>query len=111
MRYRLGFAQALLGRPELVVLDEPLTGLDPLHVREVRAALAGLARGGATGLMSSPVLSGVGPGCPHAAVMQQGRLVASGPIAELVGAHGSLEDAYADLVRLRPAAGAEDSTP
>jgi ABC-2 type transport system ATP-binding protein len=110
MRYRLGFAQALLGRPELVILDEPLTGLDPVHVREVRAAVAGLARGGTTVLMSSHVLSEVEQVCTHAAVMQQGRLVASGSMAELVGASRSLEDAYADFLRLPPAAAAGDST-
>jgi ABC-2 type transport system ATP-binding protein len=85
MRYRLGFAQALLGRPDLVILDEPLTGLDPLHVLEVRAAVAGLARAGATVLMSSHVLSEVEQVCTHAAVLQRGRLVASGPLADLVG--------------------------
>jgi ABC-2 type transport system ATP-binding protein len=113
MRYRLGFAQALLGRPDLVILDEPLTGLDPLHVREVRAAVAGLADAGATVLMSSHVLSEVEQVCTHAAVLQRGRLVASGSLAELVGSAGrSLEDAYVDLVR-EPAAeaGGGDSAP
>jgi ABC-2 type transport system ATP-binding protein len=101
MRYRLGFAQALLGRPELLILDEPATGLDPLHVRELRAALAALAAGGTTILMSSHVLAEVQETCTHVAVVRQGRLVVSGRVADLVGRFGagkSLEEAYVELV-------------
>jgi ABC-2 type transport system ATP-binding protein len=101
MRYRLGFAQALLGRPELLILDEPLTGLDPLHVRELRSAVVALAGSGTTVLMSSHVLAEVQRTCTHAAVMQEGRLVASGRVADLVerfGAGKSLEEAYVELV-------------
>jgi ABC-2 type transport system ATP-binding protein len=85
MRYRLGLAQALLGRPDLLVLDEPTTGLDPAHVREVREAVSTVARRGTTVLLSSHLLSEVEQVCTHAAVMQGGRLVASGSLAELVG--------------------------
>lgn len=101
MRYRLGFAQALLGRPELLILDEPLTGQDPLHVQELRSAVAALAGSGTTVLMSSHVLAEVQRTCTHVAVMQQGRLVASGRVADLVGRFGpgkSLEEAYVELV-------------
>ncbi len=90
MRYRLGLAQALLGRPVLLLLDEPTTGLDPAHVREVRDAIVAVARRGATVLLSSHLLIEVEQVCTHAAVMQQGRLVASGPIASLVGPAGAL---------------------
>jgi ABC-2 type transport system ATP-binding protein len=85
MRYRLGLAQALLGRPDLLVLDEPTTGLDPAHVIEVRHVIAGAARQGTTVLLSSHLLSEVEQVCTHAAVMQDGRLVTSGRIADLVG--------------------------
>jgi ABC-2 type transport system ATP-binding protein len=85
MRYRLGLAQALLGRPDLLLLDEPTTGLDPGHIREVRWAIAEVARQGATVVLSSHLLSEVEQVCTHAAVMQGGRLVASGRIADLVG--------------------------
>jgi ABC-2 type transport system ATP-binding protein len=84
MRYRLGLAQALLGRPDLLLLDEPATGLDPVHVREVREAIAAAARRGATVLLSSHHLAEIEHVCTHAAVMQEGRLVASGRVAELV---------------------------
>ncbi|HKF74928.1 MAG TPA: ABC transporter ATP-binding protein [Candidatus Dormibacteraeota bacterium] len=85
MRYRLGLAQALLGRPDLLVLDEPATGLDPGHLRVVRAAVASAVERGATVLLSSHVLPEIESLCTHAAVLQQGRLVAAGRIADLVG--------------------------
>ena len=103
MRYRLGLAQAMLGRPELLLLDEPTTGLDPAHVREVRAAIAAVAGRGGTVLLSSHVLSEVEQVCSHAALMQRGRVVARGTIAELTGPGGrSLEDVYLDLLRTAP---------
>jgi ABC-2 type transport system ATP-binding protein len=85
MRYRLGLAQALLGRPDLLLLDEPTTGLDPAHIREVREIIGVVARRGTTVLLSSHLLSEVEQVCTHAAVMQRGRLVSSGPVGELVG--------------------------
>jgi ABC-2 type transport system ATP-binding protein len=98
MRYRLAFAQALLGRPDLLVLDEPTTGLDPVRVRDVRDAIAEVARRGATVLLSSHLLSEVADVCTHAAVMQDGRLLAFGPIAELASPGRTLERAYLDLI-------------
>jgi ABC-2 type transport system ATP-binding protein len=85
MRYRLALAQALLGRPELLVLDEPTTGLDPVHIREIRQVIAGAARHGTTVLFASHLLTEVEHICTHAAVMQGGRLVSSGPVQELIG--------------------------
>jgi ABC-2 type transport system ATP-binding protein len=97
MRYRLGLAQALLGTPDLLLLDEPTTGLDPAHIREIRDAIAAAAANGATIVFSSHLLSEVEHICTHAAVMRAGRLIASGPVSELCG-NGSLEDAYLRLV-------------
>jgi ABC-2 type transport system ATP-binding protein len=94
MRYRLGLAQALLGTPELLLLDEPTTGLDPAHVLEVRAAIAGVAARGGTVLLSSHHLAEVEEVCTHAAFMREGRLVASGSVAELKGSAPTLEAAY-----------------
>lgn len=90
MRYRLGLAQALLGSPELLVLDEPTTGLDPAHVREVREAIAACVRRGTTVVLSSHLLSEVEQTCTHAAIMRRGRLVAAGAVSELVGAKAAL---------------------
>jgi ABC-2 type transport system ATP-binding protein len=101
MRYRLGLAQALLGAPDLLLLDEPTTGLDPAHVLEVRDAIAAAAAAGATVVFSSHVMADVEQICTHAAVMRDGRLIASGPISELVARSGatSLETAYLSFVR------------
>jgi ABC-2 type transport system ATP-binding protein len=85
MRYRLGLAQALLGRPDLVLLDEPTTGLDPAHVLEVRAAIRAVHRRGATVVLSSHQLAEVEQVCTHAVVVQAGRAVAQGSVEELVG--------------------------
>jgi ABC-2 type transport system ATP-binding protein len=101
MRYRLGLAQALLGAPDLLLLDEPTTGLDPAHILEVRDAIAAAAAAGATVVFSSHVMAEVQQICTHAAVMRGGRLIASGPVAELISKSGtsSLEDAYLSFVR------------
>jgi ABC-2 type transport system ATP-binding protein len=95
---RLGFAQALLGRPELLLLDEPTTGLDPLGVRAARDWI-GLARErGATVLVSSHVLSEVERICDHAAILHEGEVRAQGALGELVRGGESLEDAFVRLV-------------
>jgi ABC-2 type transport system ATP-binding protein len=101
MRYRLGLAQALLGAPDLLLLDEPTTGLDPAHMLEVRDAIQAAARGGATVVFSSHVMSDVEQICTHAAVMQGGRLIAFGPVPELIAGAGarSLSEAYLEFVR------------
>ena len=101
MRYRLGLAQALLGAPDLLLLDEPTTGLDPAHILEVRDAIAAAAKAGATVVFSSHVMSDVEQICTHAAVMRDGRLIANGRIDELIARQGatSLETAYLGFVR------------
>jgi ABC-2 type transport system ATP-binding protein len=101
MRYRLGLAQALLGTPDLLLLDEPTTGLDPAHILEVRAAIAATAKEGATVVFCSHVMAEVEQICTDAAVMLDGRLIARGPVAELIASARatSLEDAYLSFVR------------
>ncbi|MBI2781025.1 MAG: ATP-binding cassette domain-containing protein [Chloroflexi bacterium] len=78
MRQRLGIAAALLGRPELVILDEPANGLDPSGVVEVRQLIQGLARDGITVFLSSHVLPEVEQLCQRVAVLQKGRVIAEG---------------------------------
>ncbi len=90
MRQRLAIAQALLGRPELLVLDEPTDGLDPEQIRAMRQLLARLGQEGLTILVSSHLLAEVEQMCTHAAVVQQGRVLAAGPVAELMGATRSM---------------------
>ncbi|MET3936175.1 ABC-2 type transport system ATP-binding protein [Arthrobacter sp. OAP107] len=83
MKQRLGIANALLARRELLVLDEPTNGLDPQGTREVRHLVRSLAADGATVFVSSHLLAEVEQICTHAAIMSAGRLVAQGPLAEL----------------------------
>lgn len=85
MGYRLGLAQALLGTPDLLLLDEPTTGMDPAQVIEVRTAIAERVALGTTVVLSSHHLAEVEEVCTHAAVLRGGRLVASGPMEQLVG--------------------------
>jgi ABC-2 type transport system ATP-binding protein len=78
MRQRLGIAAALLGRPDLVILDEPANGLDPNGVVDVRQLISALARDGITVFLSSHVLPEVEQLCQRVAILQKGRIVAEG---------------------------------
>jgi ABC-2 type transport system ATP-binding protein len=90
MRQRLAIAQAMLGLPELLVLDEPTNGLDPPQIREMRAVLGRYAATGRTVVVSSHLLAEVEQTCSHVVVMTGGRLVAQGPVEELIGAATSM---------------------
>jgi ABC-2 type transport system ATP-binding protein len=87
MAQRLAIAQALLGRPELLVLDEPTDGLDPEQIRAMRRLLVRLGAEGHTVLVSSHLLAEVEQTCTHAVVVLGGRVVAAGPVSE-IGARG-----------------------
>jgi ABC-2 type transport system ATP-binding protein len=84
MLQRVGLAQALLAEPELLILDEPSTGLDPLGKIEVRDLLNDLRRSGVTVLLSSHQLSEIEEICDRVAVISDGRNVASGALDELL---------------------------
>jgi ABC-2 type transport system ATP-binding protein len=90
MRQRLGLARVLLGKPEILVLDEPTNGLDPGEMREVRQLVRRVAEAGSTVLFSSHVLAEVEQICTHAVVMDKGRLVAAGSVADLIGSSGTV---------------------
>ena len=96
---RVGFAQAFLGKPRLLLLDEPTSGLDPIGIRDARDWIAGARERGCTVLVSSHILSEVERTCDHVAVLHEGRVVASGPLDQVVRADESLEDAFIRLVR------------
>src|SRR5207245_7962380 len=85
MRQRVGLARVLLGRPEVLILDEPTNGLDPQEIREVRHLIRELSSDGTTVLLSSHLLGEIEQVCSHAVVMDRGRLVAAGTVADLVG--------------------------
>ena len=82
-RQRVGMADALLGKPELIVLDEPTAGLDPNQVRSVRKLVRDLA-GGHTVLISSHILSEIEMTCDRVVILHEGRLLASGALDELM---------------------------
>ncbi|MFG2077756.1 alpha/beta fold hydrolase [Nonomuraea maritima] len=105
MRQRLAIAQAMLGLPDLLVLDEPTNGLDPPQIREMRDVLKRYARDGRTVIVSSHMLAEVEQTCSHVVVMQRGRLVSTGPVSQLLSSaavangHGPrLEDVFLDLI-------------
>ncbi|MGN9918088.1 alpha/beta fold hydrolase [Micromonospora palomenae] len=85
MKQRLAIAQAMLGLPELLVLDEPTDGLDPPQIAEMRRVLQRYATDGRAVLVSSHLLAEVEQTCTHAVVVNKGRIVASGPVEEIVG--------------------------
>jgi ABC-2 type transport system ATP-binding protein len=85
MCQRLAIAQAMLGLPDLLVLDEPMNGLDPPQIREMRDVLLGYVTGGRTVILSSHMLAEVEQTCSHVVVMHQGRRLAAGPVTEIIG--------------------------
>ncbi|MBT2368445.1 alpha/beta fold hydrolase [Streptomyces sp. ISL-10] len=90
MRQRLAIAQAMLGLPDLLILDEPTNGLDPPQIREMRDVMIRYAAGGRTVIVSSHLLSEVEQTCTHLVVMDRGRLVQAGPVAEITGESDTL---------------------
>jgi len=102
MRQRLAIAQAMLGRPDLLVLDEPTNGLDPPQIKQVREVVQRIAATGRTVLVSSHQLAEVEQTCSHVAVMSRGKVVAAGTLAEVLSGDG--------LVRLEVAS-VQDALP
>jgi ABC-2 type transport system ATP-binding protein len=97
MRQRLGVAAALLGDPELLILDEPANGLDPAGVRWLRTFLRQLAAEGRTVLISSHILAEVAQTVDQVVIIDHGRLLAQGTLDELTGDGQTLEDVYLEL--------------
>ncbi|MGW0823615.1 alpha/beta fold hydrolase [Streptomyces sp. NPDC002845] len=90
MRQRLAIAQAMLGLPDLLILDEPTNGLDPPQIREMREVLIRYAAAGRTVIVSSHLLAEVEQSCTHLVVMDRGRLVQAGPVGEIIGSGETL---------------------
>jgi ABC-2 type transport system ATP-binding protein len=90
MRQRLGIAQALLGAPDLLILDEPANGLDPAGIREIRLLVRRLAaERGISVFVSSHLLAEVEQTCDRVAIIHRGRTLATAPMAELAERAGS----------------------
>jgi len=89
MRQRLAIAQAMLGLPELLVLDEPTNGLDPPQIHAMREVLQRYAAAGRTVVVSSHLLAEVEQTCSHVVVMHQGTVVASGTVDDIIAGGGA----------------------
>lgn len=90
MRQRLGIAQALLGRPRLLILDEPTNGLDPKGIKELRVFIKQLASEGMAVFVSSHLLSEIQLLCDRVAIISAGRVLAVGGVNELIEDHSKL---------------------
>src|SRR5260221_6292626 len=88
MLQRVGLAQALINDPEVVFLDEPMSGLDPIGRREIRELIAGLRDAGTTIFMSTHILSDIESLCDRVAILRGGRLAATGNLDELLSSAG-----------------------
>jgi ABC-2 type transport system ATP-binding protein len=88
MKQRLGIARCLIADPELLLLDEPMNGLDPGGIQEFRAFVHRFVAEGRTIVLSSHLLDEVEKTCDHVAIVDQGTIVAQGSIAELRGEGG-----------------------
>jgi ABC-2 type transport system ATP-binding protein len=99
MRQRLALAAALLGDPELLVLDEPANGLDPAGVHWLRRFLRGFAEQGGAVLVSSHMLAEAAQTVDDVVIIDRGRLLATGRLDELTERGGTLEDVFLELTR------------
>ena len=88
MLQRVGLAQSLINEPEIVFLDEPMSGLDPIGRREVRELIAGLRDKGTTVFMSTHILSDIEALCDEVAILRNGRLAATGNLEQLLTSSG-----------------------
>ena len=96
-RQRVGIAQALLGSPKLIILDEPTVGLDPAQVIEIRKLIQELGQAH-TVILSSHILSEVQAVCQQVLILSKGRLAASGSLQELTADGRSLEEVFMELI-------------
>ena len=103
MKQRLGIAQAMLGRPEVLFLDEPTNGLDPPQIAAMRPILQSYAASGRTVVVSSHLLAEVELTCSHVVVMHAGRVVTAGPVAELLSSEDTTVFELASAASLAPA--------
>jgi ABC-2 type transport system ATP-binding protein len=97
MRKKTGLAAALMGNPRLVLLDEPLNGLDTEHMRRLRERIEAMASAGTTFLVSSHVMAFVERICQQLAILQQGRIVAQGTVMEVRAQAGMADEPFEDV--------------
>jgi ABC-2 type transport system ATP-binding protein len=100
MKQRLAIAASLLGSPELLVLDEPTNGLDPVGIAEIRELIKSLSREGKTIIMASHLLDEVEKVCTHMVLLKQGELLTTGKVSDIL--------AQGDIVECKAPAGARE---
>src|SRR5271157_1959964 len=98
MLQRIGLAAAMIPGTKLLVLDEPVSGLDPLGIRDVRRIMEGLKRKGGTIILNSHLLSEVEKTCDTAAIIDKGRIVLKGAISAIVRDGETLEDVFVRVI-------------
>jgi ABC-2 type transport system ATP-binding protein len=94
MKQRIGLGAALLGQPTLLIMDEPVTGLDPIGIRDVRKILENLHDKGVTVILNSHLLSEVEKTCETVAIMYKGKILIKDTISAIVKDHETLEDVF-----------------
>ena len=94
MQQRIGLGAALLGQPRLLILDEPITGLDPIGIRDVRKILENLRGQGVTVILNSHLLSEVEKTCETAAILYKGKILIKDTINAIVKDNETLEDVF-----------------
>jgi ABC-2 type transport system ATP-binding protein len=109
MKQRLAIAAAMLGDPEVLILDEPANGLDPVGIAEVRNLIKKLAQSGKTIIMASHLLDEVEKVCTHVAILRKGKLLGSGPVNAVLSRDNFIEiggpdnQALTQLIKQHPA--------
>lgn len=101
MKQRLAIAAALLGNPNVLVLDEPTNGLDPMGIAEIRTLIKQLANQGKTIIMASHILDEVEKVCTHVAIMNKGKLITAGPVNDVLVNEDIVEVAAANMPQLQ----------
>jgi ABC-2 type transport system ATP-binding protein len=101
MKQRLAIASALIGNPTVLVFDEPTNGLDPVGIAEIRELIKRLAGEGKTIIMASHLLDEVEKVCTHVAILKRGKLLASGPVDEILVNEDIVEISAKDLSQLQ----------
>lgn len=101
MRQRLAIAAAMVGNPEVLILDEPTNGLDPEGIADVRSTILDIAHNGKTIIMASHMLDEVQKICTHVAILRKGKLLAKGPVDAILSGKIALELHADDLDQLR----------
>lgn len=100
MKQRLAIAAALLGDPQVLILDEPTNGLDPEGIAEIRTLIRTLATHGKTIIMASHLLDEVEKVCTHVAILRKGELLSSGPVNTVMAREDFIEIGSADVQAL-----------